>query len=92
MEFDWIDPPFDLREMNPREVEESFEDPFSIRLLPDNGDQGGDARYICLGRSLANRPVFSVFWTDGKTFRVIYSREMTTDECAFYDRKNAELL
>lgn len=92
MEFDWIDPPFDLRAINPREVEESFEDPFSIRLLPDNGDQRGDARYISLGRSLSNRPVFSVFWTDGKSFRVIFAREMTTDEAAFYDRKNAELL
>ncbi len=92
MDFDWLDPIIDLKQFSPREVEESFEDPFSIRLLPDREDDSGDARYICLGRTLGNRPLFSVFWTDGKNFRVIACREMTADEAEFYDRRNAEQL
>jgi uncharacterized DUF497 family protein len=61
-------------------------------LLPEfeSGDRA--ARYLCLGRTLSNRGLFSVFWTDGKTFRVISSRDMTPEESAFYDRKNAENL
>ena len=39
---------------------------------------------------MQNRPLFSAFWTDGKNYRVILSRDMTEDEVAFYDRKNAE--
>ena len=92
MEFDWIDAPFDLKEIVPREIEESFEDPFAIRLLPEEEDAGAEARYFCLGKSLNNRPLFSVFWTDGKVYRVIFCREMTEDEKSFYDRKNAELM
>ncbi len=92
MEFDWIDTPFKLDQLKPREIEESFEDPFALKLLPD-GDYGDtDARYFNLGRTLSNRGVFSVFWTDGKNFRVILARPMTGEEEAFYERKNAELL
>ena len=37
MDFDWLDAPFDLRVISPKEIEESFEDPFSLRrrLLTD---------------------------------------------------------
>jgi uncharacterized protein len=91
MEFDWIDAPFDLKQIMPKEIEESFEDPFSLRLLPDGADEGGEARYFNLGKSITGRGVFSVFWTDGKRYRVICSREMTPEENAFYDRKNNEL-
>ena len=88
MDFDWLDAPFELRELPPKEIEESFEDPFSLRLLPDH--PGDEARYYNLGKSIGNRGVFSVFWTDGKNYRVIFAREMTPDESAFYERKNAE--
>lgn len=89
MEFDWLDVPFDLKLLPPREVEESFEDPFSIRLLPDE-DDSREARYFNLGKSVNGRSVFSVFWTDGKRYRVILSRDMTAEESGFYDRKNSE--
>lgn len=89
MEFDWLDPGFDLKNVTPREISESFEDPFAIRLLPETD---AEARYFCLGKSLSNRGLFSVFWTDGKKYRVILARDMTEDEQAFYDRKNAEWL
>ena len=89
MEFDWLDCPFDLRALPPREIEESFEDPFNLRLLPDLPGATA-ARYFCLGRTSAGRGVFSVFWTDGKRYRVLCARPMTPDESTFYDRKNAE--
>ena len=90
MEFDWLDTPFDLKKVKPKEVEEAFEDPFSLRILPDLPGAGTQARYFLLGRSVSNRPLFSVFWTDGKNYRVICSREMTPEEESFYDRKNSE--
>jgi len=90
MEFDWLDLNFDLSSVTPKEIEESFEDPFALRLLPDSDYGAGEARYFCLGKSVRSRAIFSVFWTDGKRYRVILAREMTNDELAFYDRKNAE--
>jgi uncharacterized DUF497 family protein len=92
MEFDWLDINFDLSKVNPKEIEESFEDPFAIRLLPDEGYGESEARYFCLGKTIRDRPILSVFWTDGKRYRVILSREMTPDESGFYERKNAENL
>lgn len=89
MEFDWLDAPFDLRTMSPKDIEESFEDPFSLRLLPDQSRE--EARYFNLGKSLAGRGVFSVFWTDGKKYRVILARLMTPEEENFYERKNSEM-
>lgn len=88
MEFDWIDAPFDLKALPPRAIEESFEDPFSLRLLPELDH--GEARYFNLGRSAEGRAIFSVFWTDGKLVRVLAARPMTKDEENFFDRKNAE--
>ena len=90
MEFDWIDPSFELREVLPREIEESFEDPFSVRLLPE-GYGSREARYFNLGFTTAARPIFSVFWTDGRRYRVIFSREMTAGESAFYQSENEVL-
>jgi Protein of unknown function (DUF497). len=92
MEFDWGSHPVDL-EVSPKEIEESFEDPFSIRLLPDlDESSAGEARYFILGKSVSGRALFTVFWTDGKRYRVIFSRPMTEAELGFYERKNAELI
>jgi hypothetical protein len=88
MEFDWLEAPFDLKALTPRAIEESFEDPFSLRLLPDF--EHGAARYFNLGRSAEGRGIFSVFWTDGKKLRVLASRAMTRDEENFFERKNAD--
>ena len=90
MEFDWLDCPFPLQTITPKEVEESFEDPFSIRLLPEGAESSEHARYFNLGRSVGDRGIFTVFWTDGKRYRVILSRDMTPEEVTFYDRKNSE--
>lgn len=90
MDFDWLGVAFDLSPLTPKDIEESFEDPFSLKLLPDDNTEGSNARYYNLGKSLAGRPVFSVFWTDGKRYRVIYARVMTASEHEFFDRKKAE--
>ena len=92
MEFDWINVPFESTEVSPKEVEESFEDPFGIRILPDSDDvSASEARYFILGRSVSGRGLFTVFWTDGKRYRIIQSRPMTEAESGFYERKNADL-
>ncbi len=91
MEFDWLDTPFDLRKTAPKEVEESFEDPFSIRLMVEDADNSAHARYFNLGKTVADRGIFSVFWTDGKKYRVILARDMSPEEVTFYDRKNSEV-
>ncbi len=91
MEFDWLDAPFDLRQITPKEIEESFEDPFSIRLLPENAAESERARYFNLGKSVGDRGIFTVFWTDGKRYRSILSRLMTPEENSFYERKNSEM-
>ena len=90
MDFDWLDTPFDLRAIAPKEIEESFEDPFSLRLLPEL-PHASESRYFNLGKSIGNRCIFSLFWTDGKKYRVLLSRDMTADEQTFYERKNSEL-
>lgn len=90
MEFDWLDTSFDLKVIPPKEIEESFEDPFSLRILPDL-PHSTEARYFNLGKSMSGRPIFTVFWTDGKRYRAIFSRQMTPEELHFYDRKNLEL-
>lgn len=91
MDFDWLDAPFDLRVIPPKEIEESFEDPFSLRMMPDEQADPSKARYFNLGKSVSGQAIFSVFWTDGKTYRVICARPMTADEHSFFERKKSEL-
>ena len=91
MEFDWLDVNFDLSKIAPKEIEESFEDPFAVRILPDSPYGEEETRYFCLGMAVAGRGIFSVFWTDGKRYRVILARDMTPDEESFYERKRAEI-
>jgi len=91
MEFEWTGLGLESGDIPTREVEESFEDPFSIRLLPELEEGASrEARYFILGRSISGRALFTVFWTDGRRYRVILSRPMTPEEEAFFDRKNSE--
>ena len=93
MEFDWINPSFDIKEsVPPREVEESFEDPFNLRLVGNDENPAVRSRYFCLGRASSGRGIFSVYRSDGKKIRIICTRPMTENENYFYDRKTAELL
>ena len=91
MEFDWKENSFVPQDISLKEIEEAFEDPFSIRLMPELDEVAGrESRYFILGRAISNRAIFSVFWTDGKRYRVVFSRLMTPEEETFYDRKNSE--
>ena len=88
MEFDWDNPPFELEgSLTVREVEESFEVPFAVRLLPDSPRFGVQARYFNLGKSVSGQGYFSVYRTNGKSIRVILARPFTDQEQFFYQRR-----
>jgi len=93
MEFDWTNPPFNLNSsLTLKGIEESFEDPFAVRLLPDSARFGVQARYFSLGMTSDGQGVFSVFRTNGKTFRVIFARPFEPEEKFFYQRKTTQAL
>jgi len=88
MDFDWHNAPFPMdSSMTPRDVEESFEDPFAIRLLPDSPRFSAQARFFNLGRSASGLGIFSVYRTNGKLVRVIQARPFVPEEQFFYQRK-----
>ena len=93
MEFDWNNPPFQLgSSLTQREIEESFEDPFAIRLLPDSQRFAVQARFFNLGVAAGGDGIFSVYRTNGKQIRVIYSRPFQPEERFFYQRKMDQTL
>ena len=73
--------------MTLQEIEESFEDPFAIRLLPDSPRFSVQARYFNLGVSAGGDGIFSVYRTNGKQARVLYARPFEPEERFFYQRK-----
>ena len=88
MDFDWNNPSWDVAgSLTVMEIEESFEDPFAVRLLPDSARFAVQARYFNLGRSAAGVGVFSVYRTNGKVARVIASRRFTEQEEYLYQRR-----
>ena len=88
MEFDWNNPPFNLESsLTLQEIEESFEDPFAIRLLPDSPRFSVQARFFNLGVSADGTGIFSVYRTNGKQVRVICARPFEPEERYFYQRK-----
>ena len=88
MEFDWNNPPFNLdSSLTLQEIEESFEDAFAIRLLPDSPRFTAKTRFFNLGVSSAGTGIFSVYRTNGKQIRVIHARQFQPEERFFYQRK-----
>jgi uncharacterized DUF497 family protein len=88
MEFDWNNTPFNLdSSLTRQEIEESFEDPFAVRLLPDTPRFAVQALFFNLGMSASGVGVFSVYRTNGKQVRVIHARAMEPEERFFYQRK-----
>ena len=88
MEFDWNNAPFSLDgSLTQREIEESFEDPFAVKLLPDSPRFAVQARFFNLGMSAGGTGVFSVYRTNGKQVRIIYARPFQPEERFFYQRK-----
>ena len=93
MEFDWTNPPFSLdRSLTQKDIEESFEDAFAIRLLPDSSRFAVQARFFNLGMSSGGVGIFSVYRTNGKQVRVIYARPFVPEEKFFYQRKTEQML
>ena len=93
MEFDWNNPPFSLdASLTLQEIEESFEDPFAIRLLPDSARLSVQARFFNLGMSAGGVGVFSVYRTNGKQIRIIHARPFEPEERFFYQKKVDQML
>ena len=93
MDFDWNNPSFTPTDgLTQQDVEESFDDAFVVRLLPDSARFAGQARYFNLGRSASGVGVFSLYRTNGKQVRVIFAREFLQEEQFFYKRRVTQLL
>ena len=92
MEFDWNNPPFELGSLTQREIEESFEDPFSVRLMPDTPRFGVQARFFNLGMSAGGIGIYSVYRTNGREVRVLLARPFAPEERFFYQRKMDQTL
>ncbi|HEU5071993.1 MAG TPA: hypothetical protein VFV96_16435 [Verrucomicrobiae bacterium] len=93
MDFDWNNPPFELNSpLTQKDIEESFEDPFAVRLLPDSSRFAAQSRYFNLGMSAAGYGVFSVYRTNGRQVRVILARGFEPEERFFYQRKMDQTL
>ena len=93
MEFDWNNPPFNLdSSLTLREIEESFEDPFAIRLMPDSPRFSVQARFFNLGVAVNGTGIFSIYRTNGRQLRVIYARAFVPEERFFYQKKMDQTL
>ena len=92
MDFDWADLPFEWEGLTSKDVEESFEDPFSCKFLPDSPRFSEQSRYFNLGMSTSGYGIFSVYRTNGKQIRVVMARGFTEDETFFYQRKMNQLI
>ena len=88
MDFDWNNPPFNLGgSITIKDIEESFEDPFAVRLLPDSARFSAQNRFFNLGMAVGGGGVFTVYRTNGKSIRVIHARSFEPEERFFYERK-----
>ena len=92
MEFDWNNVPFEFGSLTPQEVEESFEDAFAVRLLPDSPRFGVQARFFNLGMTAGGIGIFSVYRTNGRQVRVVQARPFEPEERFFHQRKMEQTL
>jgi uncharacterized DUF497 family protein len=90
MEFEWA--LYKSTELSSDEISESFEDPFSLRLLPDSNRFTSQNRFFSLGCSNRGKNIFAVYTSTGKIVRVLAARLMTEEETFFYERKSQEYL
>ena len=93
MEFDWKNTPIDAdSSLTQREIEESFEDPFAVKLLPDSPRFSVQARFFNLGMTVGGTGIFSVYRTNGKQIRVVFARPFEPEERFFYQRRMDQAL
>lgn len=88
MEFDWS--LFRSSTVTQDEISESFEDPFSFRLMPDSNRFATQNRFLSLGCTSDGRGVFAVYVSTGKIVKVVAARGMTEEEAFFYERRSQE--
>jgi uncharacterized DUF497 family protein len=86
MEFDWS--LYKTGMVTQDEISESFEDPFSFRLLPDSPRFALQNRFLSFGCSSHGRGVFATYTSTGKVVRVVAARPMTEEETFFYEQRN----
>lgn len=93
MEFDWNNPAFEFSgSLTQRDIEESFEDPFAVKLMPDSSRFSVQARFFNLGKSVNGNGIFSVYRTNGKFIRVIAARLFEPEEAFLYQRRMNQAL
>ena len=93
MDFDWNNPPFNLNtSITIKDIEESFEDPFAVRLLPDSPRFAAQARFYNVGVAVNGAGIFTVYRTNGKSVRVIHARPFESEEKFFYQRRMNQTL
>ena len=93
MDFDWNNPPFNLdTSLSLGHIEESFEDPFAVRLLPDSPRFEVHARFFNLGVAASGQGIFTVYRTDGNQARVIFARPFEPEEKFLYQRRLSHAL
>ena len=93
MEFDWNNPPFNLDPGLTLElIEESFEDPYAVRLLPDSPRFAVQARFFNLGAAANGQGVFTVYRTNGRQARVIFARPFEPEEKFLYQKRLSHAL
>jgi len=90
VEFEWS--LYEAKKLSQEEISESFEDPFSLRLLPDSNRFAAQNRFFSLGCSQGGTGIFAVYTSTGKVVRVLAARPMTEEETYFYERKSKENL
>ena len=92
MDFEWENhAPQALGSLKAQDVEESFEDPFAVRLLPDSVQFAEKARYFNLGRAANGQGIFSIYRANGRQIQVIHARHFEAEERFFYERQQDKL-
>ena len=86
MELDLIDTHIDLVATKPKEIEETLEDPFALKFIPDSLEGANEPRYFLIGQTVEQRKLFICFNTDGKKAKIIAARDVSKEEAMFYDR------
>jgi hypothetical protein len=93
MDFDWNNPPFNLDpSLSLGLIEESFEDPFAVQLLPDSPRFEKQARFFNLGVAAGGQGIFTIYRTNGKQARVIFARPFEPEEKYLYQRRLSQSL
>lgn len=78
--------------MTHQEIEESFEDAFAVKLLPDSPRFGVQTRFFNLGMTAGGIGIISVYRTNGRQVRVLQARPFEPEERFFYQRKMEQTL